>query len=139
MGNLQPCPLRLGRQRAEWWGECGKGEQGWAGTKAPFTVLQAQGRITCFPLAALASLYRGCWLGEICSGCRHQPRPHKRERERTREGKRERERERESKLARKPEGEKRLRGEERRGESKRQREIHGGRETSTKEHERQKL
>lgn len=57
------------------------GECGWAATKTPFTVLQAQSSITCFPLAALASLFRGCRLGEICSGCRHQPRPHKRERE----------------------------------------------------------
>lgn len=72
-----------------------KGERGWAGTETPFTVLQAQGSITCFPLAALASLFRGCRLGEICSGCRHQPRPHKRERgekereaERSPEGKR---------------------------------------------------
>lgn len=84
-----------GRHRAVWWGECGKGEQGWAGTKAPFTVLQAQGRITCFPLAALASLFRGCWLGEICSGCRHQPRPHKRERAHKRASKQERARGRE--------------------------------------------
>lgn len=45
--------------------ECGKGEQGWAGTKAPFTVLQAQGRITCFPLAALASLFGGVGWGRF--------------------------------------------------------------------------
>lgn len=44
---------------------CGKGEQGWAGTKAPFTVLQAQGRVTCFPLAALASLFGGVGWGRF--------------------------------------------------------------------------
>lgn len=42
-----------------------RGEQGWAGTKAPFTVLQAQGRITCFPLAALASLFGGVGWGRF--------------------------------------------------------------------------
>lgn len=42
-----------------------QGEWGWAGTKAPFTVLQAQGRITCFPLAALASLFRGVGWGRF--------------------------------------------------------------------------
>lgn len=42
-----------------------QGEQGWAGTKAPFTGLQAPGRITCFPLAALASLFGGVGWGRF--------------------------------------------------------------------------
>lgn len=34
-----------------------------------------------FPISCFGLLVQGCWLGEICSGCRHQQRPHKRERE----------------------------------------------------------
>jgi hypothetical protein len=34
-----------------------------------------------FPISCFGLLVRGCWLGEICSGCRHQQRPHKREKE----------------------------------------------------------
>lgn len=109
-----------GRQRTVWCRERSKeGCRGWAGTKAPFTVLQAQGRITCFPLAALASLFRGCWLGEICSGCRHQPRPHKRERGKDR---RERACQREKGEDREEEGE-RYTGRQRHGERNRDRET----------------
>lgn len=48
-----------------WWGNVARREQGWAGTKAPFTVLQAQGGITWFPLAALASLFGGVGWGRF--------------------------------------------------------------------------
>lgn len=56
------CPLQ---GEDVWWGNVARGEQGWAGTKAPFTVLQARGRITCFPLAALASLFGGVGWGRF--------------------------------------------------------------------------